>query len=76
MDKKAFYLVDKQEDDTETIGEIPLIPMYFISPDASEVLVNSNEKYSSVEWSNSNGFEKAVITYPDGTTETILKPAE
>ncbi len=76
MDKKAFYLVDKQEDDTETIGEIPLIPMYFISPDASEVLVNSNEKYSSVEWSNSNGFEKAVITYPDGTTETIRKPAE
>ena len=61
-------------DDGETIGEIPLIPMYFISPEKSGVLINSNEAFDSVVWSSEDGFEKAVITYSDGSVETILKP--
>ena len=76
QDQNEFYRVDKQEGDSETVGEIPLIPMYFIDPDQSGRLVNGTEKYDSVEWSSDEVFEKAVISYPDGSTETILKPRE
>lgn len=68
-----YTLVDWIKDDG-TIGEIPLVPMYFISPLKSETLINSNEVYDSVNWSSGEGYEKAVITYPDGSVETIVKP--
>ena len=69
----AYTLVEWLNDGV-TVGEIPLIPMYFISPDESGRLINSNEEYEYVDWLSDESYEKAVITYSDGSVETIVKP--
>lgn len=58
--------------DGNTVGEIPIFPMYFINPVGGESLLNGSEKYSSVEYSVEKGINKAVITYEDGSVETIV----
>ena len=69
------YTLVEWVNDGETIGEIPLIPMYFIHPDKERTLINSNEVYESVEWFSDASGDKATIRYPDGSVETVFKPA-
>ena len=49
--------------------------MYFIHPDKERTLINSNEVYESVEWFSDASGDKATIRYPDGSVETVFKPA-
>ena len=71
----SSYSLVEWVSDGETIGEIPLIPMYFIDSDKERTLINSNEVYESVEWFSDSKGDKATIRYPDGSVETIFKPA-
>lgn len=59
--------------DGVTVESIPLIPMYFIDPAGSGKLINSLEKYTDVQWTKDDKTEKAVITYADGSKETIVR---
>ena len=72
--KDGEYKIVNAADDGVTASEIPLVPMYFINPDGSDTLINGNEAYTSVKWKEENGKKKAVITYRDGSVETIVSP--
>lgn len=69
----GVYRQVKWVSDGVTVGEIPLVPMYFISQDGGNHLINGSEVFSNVEWPASSGMTKAVITYPDGSVETIVQ---
>ena len=68
-----YFQIHRLDDDTATIDELYLVPMYFISTADGQKLTNSNEPYQSVSWTTESDSVKAVITYADGTTETIIQ---
>ena len=72
-EKKDAYEPLRWTDDGATVGELYLVPMYFIDLTGEKKLLNSNEPCTAVQWAEGADSLKAVISYEDGSTETILR---
>ncbi|MBO4263413.1 MAG: C10 family peptidase [Bacteroidales bacterium] len=71
QDGSSYTQIDWNKSDT--VGEYPMVPLYFIDPVGRKSVVNSLESYTSADWSTDGNAVKVVLTYADGSVETIVQ---